>query len=107
MAPHPQGPPKPRGTTIVKFVMKDDPEQTLDVVKEELTAHGLKTLRKYGYVQASKLLQEQAKVAAEKELPPEEDEEEDEEEQEEEQEEEETQPPIPEPPKTPGRPRRP
>ena len=85
---HPNATPEPKGTTIIKFVMKDDPEQTLDVVKENLTKHGLKVLQKRGYVQASKLLQEQAKAAAEKEVPEEE--------------------PVEteEAPKTPGRPRR-
>ncbi len=60
---HPNAVPESKGTTIVKFVLKDDPEQTLDVVKESLTAHGLRTLKKRGYVQASKLLQELAKAA--------------------------------------------
>lgn len=59
---HPQMP-KPKGTTVIKFCLKDNPEETLDVIKEELTAHGLRTLKKRGYVQASKLLQELAKAA--------------------------------------------
>ena len=64
---HPNAVPESKGNTVVKFVMKDDPEQTLDVVKESLTKHGLAVLRKRGYVQATKLIQEQAKAAAEKE----------------------------------------
>lgn len=81
---HPQAY-KPKGTTVIKFVMKDDPSQELDVIKEELTAHGLKLLKKYGYVQATKLLQDQAKKSAAKEPEvedPEEDEEDDDSEEE-------------------------
>lgn len=105
---HPNAVPESKGNTVIKFVLKDDPEQTLDVVKESLTKHGLMVLRKRGYVQASKLLQEQAKAAADKEEElgqelPEEEEEDESPEEEETQEEPE---PTPEPPKTPGRPRR-
>ncbi len=84
---HPNAVPESKGTTIVKFVLKDDPEQTLDVVKESLTKHGLMVLRKRGYVQATKLLQEQAK-AAEKE------------------EEVQAEPPTEDAPRTPGRARK-
>ena len=99
---HPNAVPESKGTTIVKFVLKDDPEQTLDVVKESLTKHGLMVLRKRGYVQATKLLQEQAKNAADKDEGLEEEETPEEESQEEESEES----PATEAPKTPGRQRR-
>jgi hypothetical protein len=85
---HPQQP-VPKGDTTVKFVMKDDPSQELEVVKDSLTSHGLRTLKKYGYVQASKLLQEQAKKAAD-----------------EDESEEESEQPAKEPAKTAGRARR-
>ena len=99
---HPNAVPESKVTTIFKFVLKDDPEQTLDVVKESLTKHGLMVLRKRGYVQATKLLQEQAKNAADKD----EGLEEESAPEEEEQEDEPASEPTPEPPRTPGRPRR-
>lgn len=103
---HPQQP-TPKGTTIVKFVMKDDPSQELDVVKENLTGAGLKILKKQGYVQATKLLQEQAKKAAEKDEEKEEEKKEEEKEETSDEEEEETPDSTPEtPPRTPGRARR-
>ena len=103
---HPNAVPESKGNTVIKFVLENDPEQTLDVVKESLTKHGLKVLRKRGYVQASKLLQKHAKAAAEKDEELTQETPEETESQEENREEESEEIPATEAPKTPGRQRR-